>query len=331
MKTVYPVHLKDNGKVTFKTVETAVYGADGLTTADHIAALQDAYSALNSAIGVSATSLTNLSDDVDALSKYVGYNGYIKDIAYKGLSKYAPENTMPAFKLALQNGFKYIYADVKYTSDGTGVILHDSTIDKTARDSNGNAVTGDITTLTYDQVSQYDFGRWFYNTPTNIKIPTVNELLRFCKLTGAHPYLHFNFDLKVETNAAYIHDMVDRAIRYGMTKDITWASFTFDNLQLVRERLPFARVCFMTNFVNEDVIRDVTYLKENNGTGEVVICSGSYSAPAVNLCRTADIPMEVFVVDDPSLITDANSYVSGVVTSGYPISKQLIERTFAEY
>ena len=59
--------------------------------------------------------------------------------AHLGFWGLAPDNTMPAFELAAACGFPACIAVPKVTADGVLVCIHDDTINKTARDKDGNA------------------------------------------------------------------------------------------------------------------------------------------------------------------------------------------------
>ena len=58
--------------------------------------------------------------------------------AHKGVSSENPENTMPAFEAAVRQGYNIIELDVSITKDQQFVILHDKTINKTARHPKGH-------------------------------------------------------------------------------------------------------------------------------------------------------------------------------------------------
>ena len=62
--------------------------------------------------------------------------------AHLGFMGLAPDNTMPAFELAAACGFPACIVVPKVTSDGVLVCIHDDTINKTARDADGNPPTG---------------------------------------------------------------------------------------------------------------------------------------------------------------------------------------------
>ena len=56
------------------------------------------------------------------------YQGKQVLIAHRGASAYAPENTLPAFELAIRQGAQYLENDLQVTKDGELVVLHDTTL-----------------------------------------------------------------------------------------------------------------------------------------------------------------------------------------------------------
>lgn len=52
--------------------------------------------------------------------------------AHRGASGYAPENTLEAFRLAMEQGADGIELDVHLTKDGEVVVIHDETLDRTS-------------------------------------------------------------------------------------------------------------------------------------------------------------------------------------------------------
>jgi glycerophosphoryl diester phosphodiesterase len=95
----------------------------------------------------------------------------MKIIAHRGANKHYPQNTVPAFKKAVELGADGIETDVHLTKDGEVVICHDYTIDGT---SNG---IGDINQMMLAELRQYDFGSYIGEQFTGIQIPTLTELL----------------------------------------------------------------------------------------------------------------------------------------------------------
>ena len=99
--------------------------------------------------------------------------------AHRGNSAYAPENTMPAFCLALDEGFQSIETDPNYTKDGIVVLMHDSTINRTCRNDDGSPIERPIfvTETTYEELLQYDAGVFMGEQFRGTRIPRLEELL----------------------------------------------------------------------------------------------------------------------------------------------------------
>jgi glycerophosphoryl diester phosphodiesterase len=94
-----------------------------------------------------------------------------KIIAHRGASAYAPENTMAAFRKALDMGADGIELDVHLTKDNHIVVIHDWKVDRT---SNGS---GAIASMALGELKQLDFGSWFSEEFTGETIPTMEEVL----------------------------------------------------------------------------------------------------------------------------------------------------------
>ncbi|MFA6450262.1 MAG: glycerophosphodiester phosphodiesterase family protein [bacterium] len=101
--------------------------------------------------------------------------GSVRVIAHRGASGYAPENTMAAFKKAVEMGPDMIEFDVHRTIDGKIVVMHD---DATLRTT---GVKNSLATMTYDEVSKLDAGSSFSKDFAGEKVPTLSEVLEFAK------------------------------------------------------------------------------------------------------------------------------------------------------
>ncbi|WP_159067740.1 glycerophosphodiester phosphodiesterase [Paenibacillus ihuae] len=76
-------------------------------------------------------------------------------IAHRGASGYAPENTIPAFELAVEMKADIIEIDIHLTKDGIPVVIHDDTVNRT---TNGK---GYVKNMTLEQLERLDAGTWF--------------------------------------------------------------------------------------------------------------------------------------------------------------------------
>lgn len=97
--------------------------------------------------------------------------GNVMVIAHRGASAYAPENTLAAFRKAVELRADAIEIDVRQTSDSQLVVIHDASIKRT---TNG---TGDVEELTLRQLKAFDAGSWFDEQFREEKIPTLEETI----------------------------------------------------------------------------------------------------------------------------------------------------------
>lgn len=106
--------------------------------------------------------------------------------AHRGVCTEYPENTMSAFRGAICQDYKIIELDPNVTADGKFVILHDDTIGRTARRTDGSMVeeTRKITEMTYDEVASYDYGVWFSLKFKGEKLPLLTDVLQLANENG---------------------------------------------------------------------------------------------------------------------------------------------------
>jgi glycerophosphoryl diester phosphodiesterase len=104
-------------------------------------------------------------------------------IGHRGASGYAPEHTLASYDLALTLGADYIEQDLQLTRDGVLVVLHDPTLNRTARGAAENC-TGLVIEKTLAQIKTCDVGSWFNAAfpqyaraeYVGLKVPTLEEV-----------------------------------------------------------------------------------------------------------------------------------------------------------
>jgi glycerophosphoryl diester phosphodiesterase len=100
-------------------------------------------------------------------------------VAHRGASAHAPENTMEAFRLAVEMGADAIELDVHLTSDGELAVIHDDTLDRTTDRS------GSVASMTMAQVREANAGHSFARQGDSgapfrgrgLRVPTLGEVL----------------------------------------------------------------------------------------------------------------------------------------------------------
>lgn len=140
--------------------------------------------------------------------------------AHRGGAAYGPnvgrENTLPAFRTAVDLGYRYLETDVHATRDGRLVAFHDAQLDRVTDAS------GAIAELSFDQVRAARVGG-------DLQIPTLVELFE------AFPTARFNIDCKADDAV----DLLARTIlEHQATDRVCVSSFGVHRLRRLRELLP---------------------------------------------------------------------------------------------
>lgn len=91
--------------------------------------------------------------------------------AHRGASDTHPENTLTAFREAIMLGAQMIEFDVALTKDGSLVLMHDATVDRTTDGS------GTVADLTLEEIRKLDAGSWKHKKFKGEKVPTLREML----------------------------------------------------------------------------------------------------------------------------------------------------------
>jgi len=92
-------------------------------------------------------------------------------VAHRGASAYAPENTLEAFALAIEQGAEVLELDVHLTRDTEVVVIHDARVDRT---TDGR---GEVQAMTLAEIKALDAGGWFGERWRDVHIPTLREVL----------------------------------------------------------------------------------------------------------------------------------------------------------
>lgn len=126
-------------------------------------------------------------------------------VAHRGASAQAPENTLEAFRLAIEAGADAIELDVHLTADGQLAVIHDATLDRTTDR------TGPVADRTMDEIREADAGAQFVGTNgespfrgKGLTIPTLPEVLA---------WLPDQLGLVIEIKARAAADAVVDAVR----------------------------------------------------------------------------------------------------------------------
>lgn len=130
-------------------------------------------------------------------------------ISHRGEHLHHPENTLPAYQAAIDAGADFFEVDVRTTSDGQFVLMHDSDVHRT---TNGS---GKVRELTFQQIRALDAGAKFAPEFQGVKVPTLDEALSLAE-GKAGIYLDVkDADPEQLVNTVVQHHMEHHVLVYG--------------------------------------------------------------------------------------------------------------------
>jgi len=138
------------------------------------------------------------------------------NVAHRGFSSIAPENTLAAIRAAVKSGATGCEFDVYRCGDGTVVLMHDETVDRT---TDG---TGRVTELTLNQLRQLDAGSWKNSKYKGERIPTLTEALKLLNGSGCQPVIEIKMEGISQNVIADIRalDMIDEVAVIAFSQNV---------------------------------------------------------------------------------------------------------------
>ncbi len=162
-------------------------------------------------------------------------------IAHRGASAYYPENTMAAFKSALEMNSEMIELDVMMSKDKVPVVFHDASLNK---HTDGK---GPLKNFTVDELKKLDAGSWFHEKFSGERIPTLEEVIEF-----AAGKIALNIEIKTEAVTDELVDGVEEKSlklvkKYGMENHVLFSSFDYRAVSHLKELDPDIPVALLYN------------------------------------------------------------------------------------
>ncbi|HEY8477213.1 MAG TPA: glycerophosphodiester phosphodiesterase [Chloroflexota bacterium] len=207
--------------------------------------------------------------------------------AHRGASGTRPENTLAAFRRALELGCDWIELDVHLSHDDVPVVIHDFTVDRT---TDG---TGRVRDLTVDELQRLDAGSWFDPAFRGEHVPTLAEVLDLVADRAM---------LTVEIKSGPIHypNIVPRVLEVIRTRGdvarVTIASFDHTAVRAAREIEPAVGGAILFVARPVDVTLDATAAK-----ADALHPNWAYVTPeVVRQAHARRLAVRVWTVDDPA-------------------------------
>ncbi len=167
----------------------------------------------------------------------VGLNNTVWITAHRGYSAEYPENSMPAFKGAIDRGADFIELDVQQTADGEIVVMHDSNLKRIT------GVDKNIWEVTYDEIKDLDSGSWFSEEFSDVRIPKLEEVIKLCR-----GRIRLNIELKPTGYETNLEEAVTDIIQENhFVRDCVVSSKKYEALEAVKALDPDIETAYIAS------------------------------------------------------------------------------------
>ena len=165
---------------------------------------------------------------------------YPRWIAHRGAGKLAPENSLAAFRLGAQHGYRMFECDAKLSADGVPFLMHDATLNRT---TNGVQVLGAAASPTggdhpWSALSQLDAGAWHSRSHAGEPLPTLENVARYCIANGYFLNIEIKPTPGLEEKTGQVVGELSARLWQGQAVPPLFSSFKPDALAGARATAP---------------------------------------------------------------------------------------------
>ena len=247
----------------------------------------------------------------------------IKVISHRGANVYAPQNTLPAFQKSLEMGVDGFETDVHLSQDGTLVLCHNYTIDKT---SNGK---GSISQMSIGQLKAHDFGTYFSPKFAGTQIPTLREFLELIVENGGLRVLNIELKSPRANETSIVRDTIEMVKEFDLFDSLILSSFDPKLLAEAKRIDPTVKTGFLYS-PNSKVIfrvyRNPLEVAKELKADALHPFSMYVNAELVRKTHEAGMTMNVWTVNSPRAIKRFASFgVDGIITDYPDVVKGVLE------
>ncbi len=222
-------------------------------------------------------------------------------MAHRGYSARAPENTLPAFRLALAARADLVELDYHHTADGVPVVVHDRRLDRT---TDAVARWGGrelaVRELSAARLAELDAGGWFAPVFAGTRLPTLREALETIQAGGV---------TLIERKAGDAGTLVRLLRAHGWLEQVVVQSFDWDFVRAARRLAPELVLGALgppsirggRRLSEEEKVLSLEYVAEVRELGaQVVVWNRQVTAAAVATAHAAGLRVWVYTINDPA-------------------------------
>lgn len=233
-------------------------------------------------------------------------------VAHRGASIDAPENTLPAFKLAWERGADAIEGDFHLTKDGHIVCIHDGNTKKTA----GRDII--VAQSTLEELQKLDVGSHHSATYKGVKIPTLAEVFKTIP-KGKKIYI------EIKSNASIVPQLFKDIESSGLSQDqIVVISFNEGVIEAVETKAPLTKTMLLCGLKKDkagqssptqgSLIKTLNRLKSDGLSTNTAMLTESL----IKKIQQLGYEYHVWTVDDPQAAQRMKQWGVQSITTNVP-------------
>ena len=234
-------------------------------------------------------------------------------LAHRGASGYAPENTLPAFQKAIEQGADGFELDVQMTKDGEIVVIHDETIDRT---SDGKGWVKDYTLA---ELRKFNYNKT-HPEYEHADIPTMREVFELVKPT--------NLVINIEIKTGIVFYPIEEKLlaltkEFGMEERVFYSSFNHYTVKKIHELDPSTVV----GFLYADGPIDMPAYGEKHGVNALPPALYNLQYPGfVEECKKRGLKLHVWTVNEEKYVKMCMDAQTDSVITNYPdMARRVLE------
>lgn len=241
-------------------------------------------------------------------------------IAHRGARKYAPENSISAFRKAVELGLDGVELDVLCTSDGIPVVCHDDDLKRLS----GEHVH--IHRTPYSMLKEKDIGRLFNPFYAGERIPSLKEALDV--FTGTNMLINIEVKSQPHQHGHFMERVVDTIEASGLKPQITVSSFKRNllyRLGRIAPEIRRAQLLLPRAFFFLDAVFSASMLEVHGINPHV----SKLSKGIMKFARKRNLSVITWTANRPEDIRRSiDMGVDGVITDEPALVKEMIRDTY---
>ena len=226
-------------------------------------------------------------------------------VAHRGASATSPENTLAAFRRAIECGSDGIEFDVQLAADGVAVVIHDDTLERTAGRS------GSVTELTSEELATLDVGSWFNRENQDSAdpefaeqtVPTLRETLDLLSGFAGRIFVELKSN---GPDILPLCEAVSEIINDSPLKpQLVVESFRLAAIPAIRLLCPEVATAALFEPGIESILKEprhIVTIARELGADELSLHHSLATHDLVTAAHNADFPILVWTVDEPDWI-----------------------------